>query len=165
MSSFLFIPVLYLVAVLQTWFASRWDAFGVGPNLLVLIGFLWLTQSGSRRGLLVAALAGLVSDLNAPTPLGLGLGVALFSGMAYGVIELRRRISLDGFPAQLGVVWFAAASITLWQGVFFKFFGHAPVAWSGLMQRSALVGLYTMCVAIPILIFVFWRRTPRLQFG
>ncbi|HZZ28659.1 MAG TPA: rod shape-determining protein MreD [Pirellulales bacterium] len=163
MSSFLFIPMLYLAAVLQTWFAIRWDALGVGPNLLVLVGFSWLTQAGSRRGLLVAALAGLVSDLNSPMPLG--WAVALFAGFAYGVVWLRQRICLDSFPAQLGVVWSAAAGITLAQGLLSMWSAQAPATWSMLVQRSALVGLYTMCVAIPILVFVFWRRDPQKQFG
>ncbi|HTQ40511.1 MAG TPA: rod shape-determining protein MreD [Pirellulales bacterium] len=162
MTSLLFIPVMYMAAVLQTSFATRWDAFGVGPNLLVLGGFLWLTQTGSRRGLLVAALAGLVSDLNSPAPLGLGL--ALFAAVAYSVIWLRRRLNLDGFPAQLSVVWFAATTITLWQGALIKCLGQSPAAWSALIERSALVGLYTMCTALPILVFAFWRRTPQEQF-
>jgi cell shape-determining protein MreD len=163
MSSILFIPMLYLAAVAQTWFASRWDAFGVGPNLLVLAGFLWLTQTSSRRGLLVAALAGLVSDLNSPLPLGFNL--ALFASVAYAVIWLRRLVNLDGFAAPLGIVWFAATGITLWQGLFLKFFEHMSTGWGVLIERSALVGLYTMCVAAPMLIFVFWRRRPQNRFA
>jgi rod shape-determining protein MreD len=163
MSLIFFIPLVYLVAVVQTWFAPRWEAFGAAPNLLVLAAFVWLTQSASRRGLLLAAVAGLVSDLNSPTPLGLGM--ATFACAAYGVVWLRKRISLDGFAAQLGVVWFAAASITLWQGLLIKCWGIASIASSVLVQRSALAGLYTMVVAVPILVFVFWRRTPQEQFG
>ena len=71
MSPLFFIPLVYLAALVQTWFVPRWQAFEAAPNLLVLIAFLWLTQTPSRRGLLMAALAGLTSDLNAPTPLGL----------------------------------------------------------------------------------------------
>jgi rod shape-determining protein MreD len=163
MSTLYFIPLVYLAAVVQTWFAPRWLAFEAGPNLLVLAAFLWLTQSPSRRGILKAALAGLISDLNSPTPLGLGM--ATFAGAAYGVVWLRQRISLDGFAAQTGVVWFAATSITLWQGIFIKFWGKSSVVWIEVAQRSALVGLYTVMVALPILIFLFWRRAPQKQFA
>jgi cell shape-determining protein MreD len=163
MSPLFFIPLIYFAAIVQTWFAARWEAFDAGPNLLVLAAFLWLTQSLTRRGLLMAALAGLVSDLNSPTPLGLGM--AIFGCAAYCVVWIRLRISLDGFATQLGVVWFAATSITLWQGIFIKCWGMSSVAWSMLVQRSALVGLYTMIVAVPILIFLFWRTSPRKQFA
>ena len=163
MSPLVFIPLVYLTAVVQTWFVPRWQAFEAAPNLLVLIAFLWLTQTPSRRGLLMAALAGLASDLNAPTPLG--LGVATFATAAYAVVWLRQKVSLDGFAAPLGVVWFAAAGVTLWQGIFIRYSGAAVVGWSVLIQRSALVGLYTMIVALPILVFSLRYRAARQQFA
>ncbi len=157
-----FIPLVYLAAVIQTWFAPRWELLDAAPNLLALVAFVWLTQLPSRRGILMAALAGLVSDLNATTPPGLGM--AVFACAAYGTVWIRQRISLDGFIAQLSTVWFAAAGITLLQGLFIKFSGAGVVPWNLLVQRSAMVALYTMIVAIPFLTFVFWRTNPRKQF-
>jgi rod shape-determining protein MreD len=157
-----FIPLVYLAAVVQTWCVPRWEVLDAAPNLLALVAFAWLTQSPSRRGILMAALAGLVSDLNSTTPPGLGMGI--YACMAYATVWIRQQISLDGFIAQLGTVWFTAAGITLMQGLFIKFSGSGVVPWNLLVQRSAMVALYTMMVAIPFLTFVFWRTNPRKQF-
>jgi rod shape-determining protein MreD len=158
----IFIPLVYVAVVVQTWYAPRWEVLDATPNLLALVAFVWLTQLPSRRGILMAALAGLISDLNVSTPPGLGMGI--FACVAYGTVWIRQRISLDGFVAQLATVWFAAASVTLLHGLFIKFSGVGAVPWNLLVQRSAMVALYTMIVAIPFLTFVFWRTNPRKQF-
>ena len=163
MSPLLFIPLIYVAAVVQTWFSPSWQVLEAVPNLLALVTFLWLPQVPSRRGLLMAALAGLISDLNSPLTLGVSMGA--FACAAYSVVWLRQRISLDSFAAQLGVVWFGAAAVTLCQGVFIKCSGAAPAPIHLLIERSALVGLYTMIVAVPISIFFFVRRSSQRQFA
>jgi rod shape-determining protein MreD len=163
MSPILFIPLIYVAAVVQTWFSPSWQVLEAVPNLLALVAFLWLPQCPSRRGLLMAALAGLVSDLNSSLALGVGMGA--FACVAYSVVWLRQRISLDSFGAQLGVVWFGAAAVTFCQGVFIKWSGAAPVPIHLLVERSALVGLYTMIVAVPISIFFLVRRSSEPQFA
>ncbi len=112
----------------------------------------------------MAALAGLISDLNVSTPPAWEW--AFLPVWLYGTVWIRQRISLDGFVAQLATVWFAAASVTLLHGLFMfiKFSGAGAVPWNLLVQRSAMVALYTMIVAIPFLTFVFWRTNPRKQF-
>jgi rod shape-determining protein MreD len=161
MSLLFFTVLFYAAAVLQSWAAMR-DAALAGPNWLVLAAFLWLCQLPSRRALLLAGLAGLMCDLNSSLPLG--LNTAVFTSVAYVVVWLRQRMRLDGLAAQLGVIWFAAAGITLVQGIFVKYFAAGAVTFDGLIECSSLAGLYTMLVATPILVIASWRRIARESF-
>ncbi len=98
MSPAALIPLIYLAAVLESWLLPHWEVAGAGPDLLVLVAFVWLTMSASRSAIVVVAIVGLVNDLNSAAPLGIGMGV--FAVVGYCAVWLRRRLVLDHFPAR-----------------------------------------------------------------
>jgi rod shape-determining protein MreD len=159
MSPALLLPFVYLAAVLETWLAPRWEVSGAGPDLMVLVAFTWLTCSTGRSAILVAAMAGLASDLGSSAPLGLGM--AVFALVGYCGVWLRRRLVLDHFPAQLGMLWFAAGATTLLQGFILHLIGQSTLPMRTLFERGALVGLYTAALAIPIFMIIGWRTESR----
>jgi rod shape-determining protein MreD len=158
MSPQLLIPITYLAAMLQTWLAARWTAGGA-PDLLALTAFAWLVTYGGPRGFILAALVGLVADLNSSAPLGIEM--AIYGGVGYGVIWLRRQMNVDRMPAQLGVFWLAITLVTLLAGIVAWCLNPSILSARLLVERTALTGLYTTLAAVPVLMAVGWRRAKR----
>ena len=159
MSPAFLLSLVYLAAVLETWLAPRWEVSGAGPDLMVLVAFTWLACSTSRGAILVVAIVGLASDLGSSAPLGLGM--AVFALVGYCAVWLRRRLMLDHFLARLGMIWFAATATTLLQGVVLRLIGQSTLPLRTLIERGALVGLYTAALAIPVFMIIGWRTENR----
>jgi rod shape-determining protein MreD len=159
MSPAFLLPLVYVAAVLETWLAPRWEVSGAGPDLMVLVAFTWIACSTGCSAILVAAMVGLASDLGSSTPLGLGM--AVFALVGYCAVWLRRRLMLDHFPARLGMIWFAATATTLLQGFVLRLIGQSTLPMRPLIERGALVGLYTAALAIPIFMIIGWHTESR----
>jgi cell shape-determining protein MreD len=152
----LLIPCVYIAAVLQTWIAARWETTGTSLNLLALTAFVWLIASGGPRGFLVASLVGLASDLGSSGPLGLGL--AIYAVVGYGVIWLERHLSADRLPGQMGVLWLAMTLVTLLEGIAALAMRQSGFSAPILFQRLFVTGTVTVIIAVPIFVVVNWRR-------
>jgi cell shape-determining protein MreD len=118
------------------------------------VAFAWLANARGRYAFLVAALVGLASDLSSSAPLGIGM--TTFAVMGYAVIFLRQNLHLEGAVARLGIVWLGTTSICLLQGVALRLMGNLALPWATLIERAALVGLYTTGLAIPLLMMLQW---------
>jgi rod shape-determining protein MreD len=150
------IPLIYVAAVLQSALGPRWEIAGAAPNLLIVVALVWLTVSLNRHALAIVAAIGLVSDLNSPGPMGMDM--ALFAMAGYTALWLRQRLMIDHFPGRLSVIWLAATFITLLEGIVLRFMAASPLALRLVFERSLLVGLYTMAVAIPVLMVIGWKN-------
>lgn len=70
-SVYLAIPLMLLLAVIQTAVLPRFPVFGLTPNLLFLVALAWGVVRGWQEGVVWAFVAGIMADLFSLTPLGL----------------------------------------------------------------------------------------------
>lgn len=70
MNYYLLIPLLGLVALLQTTLVPALQAFNAVPNLVLIVVVGYTMEYGSQRGLMWAFIGGLWLDLLTGTPLG-----------------------------------------------------------------------------------------------
>jgi rod shape-determining protein MreD len=155
------ILLFYFAAVLQTWLALRGGEFA--PDLIALAAICVLITASNRRGLLLMAGAGLLSDVNSFNRLGIGM--ALFLLAAQTIIWLRSRLRLDGFFGHCSSVWIAATAIALSQGIVDRCFGMAAPSWRMLMEHGFLIGFCTAAIGVPILMIVNWGSERRASYG
>jgi rod shape-determining protein MreD len=155
MSPLFLIPLIYIASVLQIGLAPRWQIAGAGPDLLALIAVIWAIRSRGWHALVIAALLGLAGDLNSTTPLG--IGIAVYAVTASAVIWWRRQIKLDGLAGQVAVVWASVTAITLLEFIASRCFGQSLPALHIAIERTAVIGVYTTMIAIPILLVMSWR--------
>jgi cell shape-determining protein MreD len=154
----LLLPILYLVAVLETSLADVLRVGSVGPDLLTLLALAWVLLGGGPRAFLVAGAIGMVGDLVAPgRP---GVGMALLLGIGYGATRLRTRLPLDHPAWQLVVVWIGTTLFALGLALSNWLSGEMPVALTTLLVRGLGVGAYTAGVAVPVLLLAGWIREP-----
>jgi rod shape-determining protein MreD len=159
MSAIFLIPVVYFAALLEACLAPRWEVRGIVPDLLALVAFAWLAEARSRYAFLAVGLVGLVSDLNASAPLGIGMGA--FAMVGYLVIVLRRNLHLEGPIAQLAIVGFGTVATCGVQGIALRLIGGPECPLMTLVERTVLVGLYTSAIAIPLVMMLHWLKPKR----
>jgi rod shape-determining protein MreD len=166
MSTIALIPVVYLAAVLEIWLAAHWSlSGGTPPDLLLLIGSLWLATSSRPRSdsVMVAAAIGLAHDLNAGGQLGAGL--ASYALAAYAMVWLARKLDFQRVGGQLLVVWLIATSVTLVAGVISRLTAQDGMTWKTLIQHGILAGGLTTGLALPVLVASAWHRERLHTFG
>jgi rod shape-determining protein MreD len=154
------IPIVYLAAVLQTSLVEVIRIGRVEPDLLALAAMVWLLVAAGPLGFLAAGLVGLVADLVSPGRLGLGL--ACYLAVGYGLLRLRARVDLDSLPAQLAAVWGGATLLALGETVGRWLLGEPARALPTSLAGALGVGLYTAAVSLPVLMIIGWIRQSRL---
>lgn len=152
----LLIPVLYLVAVVQTSLVDLIQVGRVAPDLFALAAVAWLLTVPGPRSFLVAGLIGLVEDLVSPG--GLGLGMACFLGVGYGVTRLRAKFPLDHAVLKVLIVAAAVTVLALLLSIGQWLFGEAAFTRRTLLERAAGVGVYTAAVSVPVWMVLGWCR-------
>jgi len=155
MSPLSLIPLIYLASILQIGLAPRWQIAGAGPDLLALIAVVWSMKSTGWHWLAAAVFVGLASDLSSTAPLG--IGVAIYAVVAQVVIWWRRKIRLDRVAAQIAVVWAGVTAVTLLELAAGDCLGQSFPSFSIAIERTAIVGLYTTMISVPILLVMSWR--------
>jgi rod shape-determining protein MreD len=154
----LLIPVVYAAAVVET---SLGDVLAVGrvtPDLLALVAVLWVVTSRSRWAFLAAGAIGLASDLIAPGRLGVGM--ACFFLVGYGLAQLRAKLPTDHLAARVPVV---AAAVTLLAALLATahgLLGDVPGPLPPLVLRALGAGAYTAGLALPVLMILSWTGKP-----
>ena len=158
MAWLILIPTIYFAAVLETSLSPLVELHGVVPDLFALVAVVWLLRAGRERGFLTAAAIGLVCDLTAAGPPGIGMGA--FALVGYGLGRLRDRLDLDHLLVQLGVMWSAVTAISLLEAAAWRLTSETTLAWPTLAVRAVTVGTYTAAVAAPLLLLLkrFHRR-------
>jgi len=88
----------------------------------------------------------------------LGVEMALYAVIAYGVIWWRRRVRLERLPAQIAAVWTGVTAISISEFVANRCLGQSVPPLATAIERIAIVGLYTAMIAVPIVLVLGWRR-------
>src|SRR5262245_11450557 len=134
-------PIIYAACLLQIGLTQRWQIAGAGPDLLALTAVLGVVKSRDWHGLTIAAVLGLVSDLNSTAPLGVGM--AIYSVIGYGIVWWRRQVKLDGLAGQIAAIWSGITSVAILELIASACFGQSTPALHTAIERTAVVGLYT----------------------
>jgi len=152
------VPIVYAVAVLQTSLADAISVGHVTPDLLALSAVVWILVHPGRRGFLAAGAIGLAADLISPSHLGVGMASFLLVG--YGVARLRTKLDLEHVVAQVLCVGAATTVLVTTQAIGSWLPGHTAVPLGTLLVRALGVGLYTAGVSVPLLLLIGWIREP-----
>lgn len=151
-----FVPLLYLTAVVETSLVDLLRIGQVEPDMLALLAVAWLLFTPGSWAFLVAGVIGLAEDLLAPGPMGLGLASFLLVG--YGLGRLRTRVRLESLGIQVLVVLVGVSALTSIQAVGHRLLSPASAAFVTLQLHALDAGLYTAGVSLPILMVVGWLR-------
>ncbi len=158
MRSVMLAAIVYAVAVVETALADVIAVGRVTPDLLALVAVIWTLLVPGRRTFLTAGVVGLVADLVSPGRLGVGMASFLLVG--YGLSRLRARWEFEYLIGQLAAVGLATTFVALAQAAGYWLFGAAPAPPGALVTRALGVGLYTTGVAVPVLMIIGWVREP-----
>ena len=155
-SLYLSIPLLLLVATLQSTLAPYLVVWGVKPDLMLLVVVSWNLLRGTGGGVLWSALGGLALDLFSSAPFG-AITVALFC-----VGSLTRVAAMNVFRLGLAIPLVAAAVATLVYDFILLFslhvFGRA-VVWEDALLRIVVPSVFVNTLLMPaVFAGVRWIR-------
>lgn len=140
------IPIMGLLAILQTAVLPRFPIAGVAPQLLFLVALAWGLLRGLQEGLIWAFIAGIWVDLFSMAPIGVsslafmaGVGVAI---LAQRILPPRRLLSVILLAGLATLVYLAVyvAMLTL--------LGHG-ISFNGLIELLPLILLHIVLI-VPI---------------
>jgi len=119
------IPLMAVLAILQTAVLPRFPIAGLEPQLVFLVALAWGLLRGLEEGLVWAFIAGLWLDLFSMTPLGLS-SLAFMAAVA-GPVLLQgvlppRRLPVAALMAALGTLVYL-----LFYAVALGLLGHLPI--------------------------------------
>jgi rod shape-determining protein MreD len=154
MSPLFLIPLIYVASILQIGLAPRSQIAGAGPDLLALLAVIWVMKSAGWHAILIAALIGLAGDLNSTAPLGVGVAISALA--AYGILWWRRQVKLEHLSVQVVVVWTSITAITLAETIAGLCLSQPVPSLAIAAQRTAVVGVYSTLIAVPILLVMSW---------
>ena len=157
MSPSFLIPLAYAATVLETWLSIHWQSGVASVNLFLLIAFAWLIPRGGPYAFVTAGLVGLIADLNHSAPLGIEM--AIYAVIAYTVLWLRRQFNAERLPAQLALFVSATIVITTAEAITAICLHESKMSLGAILQRVALVSLFTSIAALPIFFWIHWRRS------
>ena len=144
------IPVMALLAIVQSAILPRFPIVGLTPQLLFIVALVWGNQRGLEEGLIWAFIAGIFVDLFSLAPLGIS-SLAFMAGVA-GPLLLQpilppRRLLVAMLQAGLGTfIYLAVYAIGL------RLFGFG-VSVGGLVEMMPLVILHTVLI-VPIFLLL-----------
>lgn len=154
----LFLPLVYVAAVLET---SLADAIRVGPlapDLLALVAVVGILVTPGHWAFLLAGAIGLAADLVSPGRLGVGMASFLLVG--YVLTKLRGKFEMDHLVWQVPAVWLATSLAALGPAAAGWLLDETAVPLPTLLVRAAGVGVYTTGVGLPVLMVLGWIREP-----
>ncbi len=140
------IPLMALLAIVQTAVLPHFPIAGVEPQLLFLVALAWGLVRGLEEGLVWAFIGGLWSDLFSMTPVGLS-SLAFMAAVAAGVLLQQvmppRRLLVAALMAGLGTFIYLIISL-----IVLGLLGHGVSA-AGLAELTPLFVLH-MVTILPI---------------
>lgn len=151
--------VVVAAAVLQTTLFPSLTLLGFRPDLLLLVVVAIALREGPTPGAVLGALAGLMTDLlvsQAP----LGLGVAVYAAIGYGIGQARPYLAPGSISAPLLLAFVSGVMGTAAYGTLASLLGDDRVTSTLLLQASLSVGLYNTLLA-PIALGVVRRLFER----
>ena len=140
------IPLMALLAIVQTAVLPHFPIAGVEPQLLFLVALAWGLVRGLEEGLVWAFIGGLWSDLFSMTPVGLS-SLAFMAAVAAGVLLQQimppRRLLVAALMAGRGTFIYLIISL-----IVLGLLGHGVSA-AGLAELTPLFVLH-MVTILPI---------------
>ena len=158
------IPLMAVLAVLQTAVLPRFPIAGLEPQLVFLVALAWGLLRGLEEGLVWAFIAGLWLDLFSMTPLGLS-SLAFMTAVA-GPVLLQgvlppRRLPVAALMAALGTLIYL-----LFYAVALGLLGHGLLAagWAGLLPIALLHAVLILPIYLLLQTIVRVTRPRRVEF-
>ena len=163
-SFYIAIPLMAVLAVLQTAVLPHFPIAGVEPQLMFLVALSWGLLRGLEEGVVWAFIAGLWADLFSMAPLGLS-SLAFMAAVAAPVVLQQvmppRRLLIASLMAGLGTIIYLVLSL-----IILGLLGHGLTA-SGLAELLPLIVLH-MALVLPIFLLLQWlvriTRPRRVEF-
>lgn len=158
------IPLMAVLAVLQTAVLPRFPIAGLEPQLVFLVALAWGLLRGLEEGLVWAFIAGLWLDLFSITPLGLS-SLAFMAAVA-GPVLLQgvlppRRLPVAALMAALGTLVYL-----LFYAVALGLLGHglSAAGWAGLLPIALLHAVLILPIYLLLQTIVRVTRPRRVEF-
>lgn len=146
-SPYVTLPVVALVAIVQSTVTSRVGLFGVCPNLVLLFAISWVLLRGVGEGLFISLVGGLVLDALSGGPFGLAslslCGASYLAG--FGEFNVFRTARLLPYAA-------IAVATLVYHGMFLflsQMTGRA-VWWGASLGRIVLPAMGVNLLAMPV---------------
>ena len=140
------VPVMAVLAIIQSSILTRFPILGVVPQLLFLVALVWGIVRGIEEGIIWAFIAGLFVDLFSIAPLGVS-SLAFMAGVGVPLLLQRalppRRLPVAMFMAVLGTFIYLAVYAVLLQ-----LFGFG-VSLGGVRTLLPLLAVHAI-VVLPI---------------
>lgn len=157
MTIYLVMPLLVVVAILQSTIVSHFQIWGVFLDLPLLVVIGWGLLRGSREGLIWGFVAGLALDLLSGAP----FGAATFGLMAVGALSGLGQSTV--FRSQLLWPPVAVALATIAYDLLFLlviWLSGRPVSWWGSLYYRVLPSAVLNLALTPVIFVVMrWLNT------
>lgn len=159
-SFYIAIPIMGLLAIIQTVILPRFPIAGVAPQLLFLVALAWGLLRGLQEGLIWAFIAGIWIDLFSIAPIGVS---SLAFMVAVGVAVLVQRVLPPG--RLFSVILLTALATLVYLATYLTVLstlGHG-ISFSGLLELLPLLLLHILLI-VPIYLLlqaVLRRFRPR----
>lgn len=151
-------PVLLVAVVLHTAVLPQFRAFGVAPDVLLLVGLAAAIAAGADRGAGVAFGAGLLADCFLETPFGLSALAYSLAAYAVGAFQSTILHANQWIPvlttfvgSVLGVLLFAGGGAVL---------GHEQFISLRLPTVALVVGAFNAVLSLPAVRIMRWASVP-----
>jgi rod shape-determining protein MreD len=157
MTIYLVVPLLAVVAILQSTLVSHFRIWGVFADLPLLVVVSWGVLRGPREGLIWGFLAGLLLDIFSGAPFGAAtfglMAVGLLSGLVKSAV-FQSRIVLPMLAVLLAtIIYDIIFLIVVWISGY-------PVAWLDSLFRLVLPSAVLNTVLTPVIIVIMaWLNT------
>lgn len=147
---YLAVPLMAVLAVVQTSVLPRFPVLGAVPQLLFLVALAWGILRGLEQGLYWAFIAGFFVDLFSLAPMGIS-SLAFMVGVGVPVLLLPvlppRRLLVAITLAGLGTLLYLAVYL-----VTLRLFGHG-IAATGLLDFPPLIMLHLILI-VPLYVLM-----------
>jgi rod shape-determining protein MreD len=157
---YIVVPLLVVVAILQTTLVPQLTVWGASANLPLLIVVSWSLLRGSREGVIWGFIAGLAVDVLSGAPFGAAtlpmIAVGLLAGLGHATV-FRAHIALP-----LVVMFVTTVIYDLLFLLIVRLSGY-PVAWLDSLFRLILPSALVNTMLMPI-VFVLLRWL-NMRFG
>ncbi len=140
------IPVLLLLAVLQTAVLPRFPIYGLSPNLVFLLALAWGLLRGVNEGVALGFGAGLILDLFSVGPVGV-TSLAIMTAV-FAAIWVQQALPPERFFLPLALAGFATLVFLFVYFLLLRLLNQ-PVTFPGMISRAPLALLH-MAVFLPL---------------
>lgn len=154
------IPVMALLAILQSSVLTRFPVAGVTPQLLFVVALAWGIERGLEEGLVWAFIAGIFADLFSLAPVGLS-SLAFMAGVG-GPLLIQRALPPRRLLVAMTLAFLGTLIYLVIYAIGLRVFGFG-ISMGGLLELLPIFPLHVvLIVPIYLIIHAFARATkPR----